>query len=240
MNTRIIFVLLSIVFATGAFGQNSSLNLTFSAINGAAYTRLDSIRVMNRTQSGIAVLHWPDTVLTLNYNMGIPGERYDMADVRVFQNIPNPMQDQALIKTYIPGKGQVKFYVRDVQGRQVAEANYMLEKGLHSFRFSSSGESFYLFTAKWNDRVSSIKILGLPLQTLQAVSLDYLGKEDPGSPMHVSSPFQNIPFSPGDALLYICYSNSRQSGILDNPATNKAAIFQFATNIPCPGAATVT
>ncbi len=44
----------------------------------------------------------------------------------------------------------------------------------------------------------------------------------------------------GDELLCIGYVNGIQSGILDAPETNKNYIFQFATNIPCPGTPTIT
>ena len=43
----------------------------------------------------------------------------------------------------------------------------------------------------------------------------------------------------GDELLYICYMDTLQSGVLDSPEDNKSYTFQFATNIPCPGTPTV-
>jgi hypothetical protein len=40
----------------------------------------------------------------------------------------------------------------------------------------------------------------------------------------------------GDTLLYIGYANSHQSGITKAPESSHTYTFQFATNIPCPGA----
>jgi uncharacterized protein (TIGR02145 family) len=43
----------------------------------------------------------------------------------------------------------------------------------------------------------------------------------------------------GDELLYIGYSDTLQSGMLDSPEESTTCTFQFATNIPCPETPTV-
>ena len=48
-----------------------------------------------------------------------------------------------------------------------------------------------------------------------------------------------MPFSPGDQLLCIGYSDTLQSGILDIPEGSENYTFQFAYDIPCPGTPTV-
>lgn len=48
-----------------------------------------------------------------------------------------------------------------------------------------------------------------------------------------------LQFTPGDNLLYVGYADYLQSGIPDSPEENTTYIFQFATNIPCPGTPTV-
>ncbi len=50
---------------------------------------------------------------------------------------------------------------------------------------------------------------------------------------------QKFLYSFGDELLYICYADVMQSGILNSPQESQTYIFQFATNIPCPGIPTV-
>ena len=42
-------------------------------------------------------------------------------------------------------------------------------------------------------------------------------------------------FSPGDDLLYIGYTDTLQSGMLDSPEESHIYILQFAYDIPCPG-----
>ena len=47
-------------------------------------------------------------------------------------------------------------------------------------------------------------------------------------------------FKTGDQMLYVAYGDTLESGILDKPFASDTIIFQFATNIPCPGASTIT
>jgi len=44
----------------------------------------------------------------------------------------------------------------------------------------------------------------------------------------------------GDQLLFVGYFDDLQSGIIDKPEESKTYIFQFATNIPCPGMPSIT
>jgi len=68
MKTKFLLSLLIFGIIISAFGQN--LELGFTAIDSTANVQLDSIKVMNRTQSVDTVLYWPDTVLIL-YHVGI-------------------------------------------------------------------------------------------------------------------------------------------------------------------------
>jgi uncharacterized protein (TIGR02145 family) len=240
MKTKNLITLLALVMMTSAFGQKSTIQLTFSAVNIAAYTRLDSIKVMNRTQGGTLLMHWPDTVLTLNYPQGIPGIKNDAGDLQVFQNYPNPMRDQTTIKLYVPSKGRVSMMIKDMLGRQVISTERMLNRGFHYFRFTSGDGNLYFFTARWKDNIRSIEILNSSSDANRAGSLEYLGSEYSDPQLKATSAVQNLPYNLGDLLLYIGYAGTLQSGILDSATINKTYTFQFATNIPCPGATTVS
>ena len=71
MKTKIFLIGTVLILIMSAFGQKPTLELTFTAIDSAAYVQLDSIKVMNRTKGGDKVLYWPDTSLVLYY-VGIP------------------------------------------------------------------------------------------------------------------------------------------------------------------------
>jgi uncharacterized protein (TIGR02145 family) len=42
-----------------------TIELTFTAVNNASFVKLDSIKVMNRTQGGETMIYWPDTTLVV-------------------------------------------------------------------------------------------------------------------------------------------------------------------------------
>jgi hypothetical protein len=64
MKVRILLLFLLSGIVSGAMGQNT-IDLTFTAVDNAAYIQLDSIKVMNRTQGSDSVIYWPDTSLSI-------------------------------------------------------------------------------------------------------------------------------------------------------------------------------
>ena len=56
MKTKILLSMLSLLLIVSAFSQKPTMELTFTAVDNAAYVQLDSIKVMNRTQGGDTVL----------------------------------------------------------------------------------------------------------------------------------------------------------------------------------------
>jgi len=86
-----IFLSIMIVgLVLSSYSQKPSLELSFTAIDSVSYVQSDSIRIMNRTQGSDTILHWPDTVLVLDYNVGIQ-EGNIVDNFRIFQNYPNPV-----------------------------------------------------------------------------------------------------------------------------------------------------
>ena len=104
MKTKILLSVMARGFIVSAFGQKPTLELTFTAIDSAAYVQLDSIKVMNRTQGGDTVLYWPDTLLVLDYQVGVSEINNNVGTFRVFQNFPNPVTDKTTVSLFIPEK----------------------------------------------------------------------------------------------------------------------------------------
>jgi uncharacterized protein (TIGR02145 family) len=240
MKTKIILSVLVLTVMASVYGQNPTIELTFTAINHAAYVQLDSIKVMNRTQGGDNVLYWPDTTLTIGitpgdlllcigYSTGYPvglQEIYPKTpEFTLFQNYPNPVKDQSIISMFIPEKGIVNVMVTDVQGKLIISSDWQLDKGNHSFRFTPGDGSLFLLTARWNGVSRSVKILMSEPNSGKQCMLDYIGRGN------------------GEPLLKAALHRTgfmQESGILDTPETNETYTFEFATNIPCPGTPTVT
>jgi len=236
---RFITLIFLVFVLSEIFGQRPSIALTFSAVNNTAWVQLDSIRVMNRTQGGDTVLYYPDTVLVLDYQVGIPEPHKTVEGFQVFQNYPNPVGDQTTINVYVPSKDNVSITVTDVLGRVIIRSGRVLDQGLHSFRFTPGDGSMFFFAANWRGCISSTKILMANRFDGGVCSLKYLGNESTIPQLKVMEDIQLFTYELGDRLLYIGYADDFQSGILDAPDESKIYTFQFATNFHCRGTPTV-
>jgi uncharacterized protein (TIGR02145 family) len=239
MKSNFVFVTMLTLSTIIAFGQRPTMELTFSAIDSADWVQLDSIKVMNRTQGGDTVLYYPDTLLVVDFQVGLPEASLDNTGFQVFQNYPNPVKDYTIISLFVPEKDKVSIIATDILGRVIVQAERTLETGTHSFSFLPGSGNLYFLTASCQKGIRSIKILNLSTG-VNACSLDYLGSEPSERNLKVSEVAKEFLFSPGDELLYIGYSDSLESGILDSPEESQVYTFQFATNIPCPLTPTVT
>ena len=167
MKIKIILAVLGHCLIISAIGQISAIELTFTAIDSAAYVQLDSIKVMNRTQGSDTVLYWPDTMLVLDDQVGVPEINNNVGTFKVFQNFPNPVTDQTTISLFIPEKDQVNLIITDLTGRVIFKSASLLDKGTHSFRFNPGKGNLYFFSAQWRGQSSSIKILNAALSGAQ-------------------------------------------------------------------------
>jgi len=197
MKTKIFLSILALGFIVSTFGQKLTLELIFTAIDSASYVQLDSIRVMNRTQGGDTVLYYPDTVLVLDYTIGISENNLETENLQVFQNYPNPVVDQTTITMYVPEKGKVSTTITDQLGRKVVTSERVLERGYHSFNFTPGRGEIFFFTAFWQGNSSSIKILH-PAKIDQSATLQYMGIQPAGPDLKTAKNIQSFPFSLGD------------------------------------------
>lgn len=235
------FLLLFLVsgIVSGTMGQNT-IDLTFTAVDSAAYVQLDSIKVMNRTQGGETMIYWPDTTLSFEINqgdlllyigyatfypVGVSEVINESSSFEVNQNYPNPMVDRSEISMYIPHTGKVYVMITDLQGRVVLRTNRQLDEGHHSFSFYPGGGNFYFLTAYWNGISRSIQMISTGQQDGKSCRLDCIGGNTGNAVLKASSEINDFVV--------------RESGILDAPEENTSYTFQFATSIPCPGTPTV-
>ena len=227
-------------FITSAIGQRSDLGLTFTGIDSLSYAKLDSIRVINRTGGGEAVLHYPDTILTLDHETGICKVTYRRESLQVFQNYPNPVTEKSVINIFVPRKISICLVIADRSGRVILRNEKLLVKGYHSFSFTPGNESLYYLSAICDGQISSIKILNSSPGKGSHCSLEYIGCIYALPSLKNSENSRNFIFNQGDKLICVGYKDSLESGILISPLESELLTFQFATNIPCPGEATIT
>ena len=238
MKTKIlIFLVIGII--SSAAGQNL-VNLTFTAVENTAHVRLDSVRVINRTQGGTTTVFWPDTSLSLQIHppdlllyvgyatllpVGIPEPGRQHSSFRVYQNYTNTMADLSDVSIYIPRRGPVAIEITDLQGRMVLRTDRQLDGGSHTFRFYPGNGSLYILTASWNGINRSIKLISPGQHAGGSCRFEFTGSGACGFALKST-------LQAGGLVV-------RQSGILDKPIQNTSYIFQFAANIPCPGMPTV-
>jgi uncharacterized protein (TIGR02145 family) len=238
MKTKIFLTLMAFALLLSAFAQKPTIDLSFTAIYQTFYLKLDSIKIINRTQEANIVLVWPDTVIVLDYETGVSPPSNDDETMKLFQNYPNPVGAQTTVSMFVPAKDNVSIMVTDILGRMILKSDILLEKGFHSFLFSPGESNLYFFYTQWRGIKSSIKIIKAG-QSNQQCSLTYIGSSASSQQFKAKKDIMEFPFSLGDKLLFIGYADGLQSGIVMNPDENKTYTFQFATNIPCLGTPTV-
>jgi len=236
MRTKALLLFVSIGLIVNSFGQNRSLELTFTGIDNNTYAQLDSIKIENRTQDGDTVLYWPDTVLTLNNLTGIT-ELHNMNNLQVFQNFPNPVIEKTTISIYLPKNGEINIIITDIAGRMLIHQVYNLQQGYNSFVFTPGSGKSFLLTSYWKSSVKSIKIISNNNGKTLNPKLEYAGNKSLINNYKSALDIQGFAFEIGDELLYEGYSNGLSIGMLDTPATNESYTFHFKT---CPGTPTVT
>ena len=233
------FISLSLaVISMMTYGQRPVIELSFQAVNNTSWIQLDSLRVVNQTEGGEIVLYYPDTVLELEYT-GILQPDEQGTNFAVFQNYPNPVSNQTTLSLFLPENGRIELCILDISGRTIINRDVKLDKGLHTFLFIPGSCGIYIFNARWRGENRSIKIINSKSGQCGASSLKYEGKDISDPQLKVTEKARDFIFNLGDQLLLVGYHGTLESGILDSPDTNRSYIFQFATNIPCPGTPTV-
>ena len=239
MKTKTLYTVTALLLIVSTFGQKVTIDLTFTAVDNAAYVQLDSIKVMNITQHTNATVYWPDTSLSLDISagdtllyigystgspIGIEDINYERNNFKLFQNYPNPATDHTMFSFTIPEKGNVQLSVTDISGKEVFRSERLLNNGVHSFRFSLGKGNIFILTARWNGINRSIKIITTEANSRNTCNIDYIESKHSKLQLKTSSVKKGV----------------IESGILDTPITNETYTFQYAYNIPCLGTPSVT
>lgn len=228
-----ILLLAAIMLITYTYGQNT-ITFTFNGVNNTSYLQLDSIKVKNLSQGTDTLLYYPDNTLVINL-VGIIEKIEYPADFKVVQNFPNPVKDKTTIKMDVQERENFGLSVSNLLGQQIICYEMTLEAGSHSFEFTPGREDIYFFTARGKGVNSTIKILILGSGYAETCSLKYLGREEYSPSFKTTTYTQEFLFNPGDELMLIGFGGGLESGVHDTPDSSQDYLFQFATNIPCPG-----
>lgn len=222
------FILFFLSFFLGA---QTTVKLSFTGRDSAAWVQLDSIRVTNLSQGGDTLLHWPDTMLSFLYvDVGPvpPGE----SPFGITKYYPNPSDGLTSFFLFMPDKDRVWLSVRDVLGRVVLDNEWMLEPGQHKFQVQLPEEGLYLLTARWRDQCSTIKLLQQGTNVYYS-KLEKTGYNPGFGTGNMKAGIAGFSFTPGDTLLMCGYAGGMDKYIQDMPNASKTYLLQFGYNVPC-------
>ncbi len=234
--------MLALVLTISAFGQNATMELTFTAENSSLYVPMDSILIVNTTQGVDTMLYAPDTVLVLDYVSGIDNKTTkDGNRFSVSQNFPNPFYEKTKIDLFLPNGEKIKISIRDILGREVAYYKKDLNAGHHSFEFYPSNEKCYFLTATGNQTHKTIKMMNAAAITSRGerCRLVYAGYEKmSGFKAHKAT--NRFGFTLGDELKFTSYTGVEVTEITNAPTGSQTYVFQFDGWTPCPDMSMVT
>jgi hypothetical protein len=244
MKTRTILSIAMVMMMTGAFAQKPSMTLTFTADDNGQHVPLNSILIENLTQGGDTTLYAPDTVLVLNYVLGIGEDETIGANVfKLFQNYPNPMKGQTTVNLYLPKRENVLITISDMVGRDKYKQEYLLDYGKHSFTFLPGTENLYFLTARIGTQSQTIKMFNSRsnAQGEDYCKLEYNGQQSGTEDYKTRNNINNFVFDLGDQLHYTASSALGERTIIDSPLGDQTYTFQYGSGgMPCPGTPTVT
>jgi hypothetical protein len=157
----ILFLTFFLLSIPAVFSQRPVIALTFTAEYNNLHVPLDSIYIQNLTQPGDTVLYAPDTVLLLDYIIGIPDFPGNVgSSFSVSPNYPNPSVDgKTSIDIFIPAREIVTMRVFDIIGNEVAFYENTLDAGNHHFTFHAGKGKYYVLSVNCGNEVRSVKMI---------------------------------------------------------------------------------
>ena len=221
-----------------AFAQ--TVTLTFTARDAAnQYVQLNRVSVTNLTKDWQETLTWPDTVLTMQNDAGID-ESFVNGGFGISQNNPNPFSGNTDVNLMVAEAGAVTLEIADVLGRIVETHCVYLGIGTHQFRVSLSATGTYVFTARQNGKMSSIKMVCNGVGNGNRI--EYIGAAAVTPKSHIRHATTN-PFTFGDQMEYVGFATingTEEECHHIKQAQNASQTFVLPFSSPCSGTLTVT
>jgi len=235
-----------IFFIPAAFAQRPVMELTFSAGYYGQYVPLDSIYIENLTQGGDTTLFYPDTLMVLDYLIGISENPVSNEDgFVVMQNNPNPFSEQTGISIFLPKDDHLQVSVMNLLGQKLAYFEKSLNAGNHSFIFYPGDEKQYFLSATARGITKAIKMLSINSNSRKSALLIYQGIDETPDGFKSGKGIDGFGYSLGDQLRFIGYartlSNIAGSDVIEAaPEGNEDYGFEIIEGLPCTGITTVT
>ena len=213
------------LFASAGFAQ--SVTLTFTGRDGGNHhIELSYVTVTNVTKGWQEYLFWPDTVLTIQNETGIPDVK--ATNTLSLQMSPNPFNGTTDVTLSVAEKGVVNLEIADVNGKIVETFHETsLQPGIHHFRITIAYPGIYVMTARQNEKMSSIKMVcnnGGNANTVKYVGVAETDSREMETSKSYNRGLITRPFDIGDQMQYVGYAiinyNEEESQHIEQPLTD--------------------
>ena len=213
------------LFASAGFAQ--SVTLTFTGRDGGNHhLELEYVSVTNVTKGWQEYLFWPDTVLTIQNETGIPDVK--ATNTLSLQMSPNPFNGPTDVTLSVAEKGVVTLEIADVNGKIVETFHETsLQPGIHQIRVTLAHAGIYVMTARQNEKMSSIKMvcnIGGNANTVKYVGVAETDSREMETSKSYNRGLITRPFDIGDQMQYVGYAiinyNEEESQHIEQPLTD--------------------
>jgi len=216
-----------IVLIIFTFLKAESQNYLISFEGAGDTSAIATIKVYNLTSGDSAALNGGD-ILHLKPANGIAVLGSDEGILRIY---PDPVKDKSVLTFIAPGSGIAVISVVDVNGKTVSQTSTFLFPGTHDFQISGINQGLYLVNVSGPGYHYSAKLVSQantesqpriePLSTEGVQSIKKTGQ--------LKSTYSTVemPYTPGDLLLYKSISGQYSTIVTDVPTGNKTITFQF-------------
>ena len=211
MKKAILLFCVALLYASTSFAQ--TVTLTFTGRDGGNHhIDLSYVSVTNVTKGWQEYLFWPDTVLTLQGENGIPEvQTLPRLSLQVAPHSSNPFNGTADLTLALADEGAVDLELVDMNGRATGETfrETFLQPGVHQFRVTLAHAGIYVMTARQGGQTSSLKLVCH--RGGNANGVDYVGvtdidiRETGTSKSHTRGTVTR-PFDVGDQMRYLGYA----------------------------------
>jgi len=234
MKTKLLFFLIKIFICKLLFSQSNVL-LTFSAQIENQPIPLDSVRVKNLTQGVDTIVYFPDTILVLSTITKL--DFFNANNSFFLGNVyPNPFEGYTSFYVDVHKNDRFRLSVFDVLGRKLFNSELKLEKGRHSFTFTSGASNLYFLSVESTFNKQAIKLVCNNISMSSSPNVTYDGLVNGYEKRTVSN--SNFTWIAGDTLKILAYStigtNSIANEIVtDNPSSTTSYQFNLYPGLRC-------
>lgn len=232
-------LLFQIIILGNSISAQQNLEISFEGHYYGQAVKLDSVLIRNITKGCDTILYSPDTILVLDYAVGLPATQQQEDAFSLSQNYPNPVAGgKTKFEVFMPEAGRLSLTATLLSGQSFAHFDQVLDQGRHLFSYYPPAKGISIIRASNGISSKYIKIIQPFNPLVVAEKLVY--QSSLGKPINKAVAASGFEYNWGDTLWYVAYSISPfgivASDVLEgSPDINSHMSFAIIEGLPCPG-----